>query len=441
MLAQGNAFLTLELARSVVAGVAATRAPTARDAITARFLELDDSTLGGPAPARALRRRALPRKRGSADRRRGGGRLRTARRRAGGGRTRGGRWQLPLPARPGASGAGRAGPTARPPGRITATAAERAGGGRRRRPPVIARHWIDGDRPDEAVDWLIDGGHQRRSRSARTPTPCAELDPLLEHEPGHREALRLRAEALDALGDARRARGVCRSGRGRRGCRRPRTCGPSGRWPTIKQGDAPGGAARSSRASSRVSVEGTAGAGAGLQRRGGAGLRRSRRSALRVPPKRAGLALRIRRRAGARRWPRGPRPPPRTPAATCATASRPTCARPQALPELAISVFDGQLCMTPAAALRRAALRRRDRVRRTHSRPRPSSSAPRAGTAFAVTRPRRGEAAGRAPGRRRTPTSRAARRLHRDIAAATGEAFSLQRRAEVALHRGDHGRR
>ena len=51
-LAQGNPFLTLELARSAVAGVPALVA-TARDAVASRFLDLDEGTVA------MLRRLAL----------------------------------------------------------------------------------------------------------------------------------------------------------------------------------------------------------------------------------------------------------------------------------------------------------------------------------------------------------------------------------------------
>ena len=110
----------------------------------------------------------------------------------------------------------------------------------------------------------------------------------------------------------------------------------------------------------------------------------------------------------------------------------------QALPKLAVSVFDGQLCITQR--LLYGARPYADVIAFADSL---AAEAERLGAArgraFAVTI--RGEAkllsgelddAGRGPA--------PGRELHREIGAATGEAFALQRRAEVALQRGDRVR-
>jgi tetratricopeptide (TPR) repeat protein len=105
-----------------------------------------------------------------------------------------------------------------------------------------------------------------------------------------------------------------------------------------------------------------------------------------------------------------------------------------ALPKLAVSVFDGQLCITQRLLY--------------GARPYPDV------IAFADSLAAEAERLGAARGRAFALTIRgeakllsgqldeadadlaAGAELHREIAAATGESFALQRRAEVALHRG-----
>jgi tetratricopeptide (TPR) repeat protein len=105
-----------------------------------------------------------------------------------------------------------------------------------------------------------------------------------------------------------------------------------------------------------------------------------------------------------------------------------------ALPKLAVSVFDGQLCITQRLLY--------------GARPYPDV------IAFADSLAAEAERLGAARGRAFALTIRgeakllsgrldeadadlaAGAALHREIAAATGESFALQRRAEVALHRG-----
>jgi DNA-binding SARP family transcriptional activator/tetratricopeptide (TPR) repeat protein len=69
-------------------------------------------------------------------------------------------------------------------------------------PGAVAHHWLAGGCPGEAQPWLL-----AAAREAMTVAAFADamkfLAPLLEHAPTHVEALRLRAEALDALGDPR----------------------------------------------------------------------------------------------------------------------------------------------------------------------------------------------------------------------------------------------
>jgi DNA-binding SARP family transcriptional activator/tetratricopeptide (TPR) repeat protein len=69
-------------------------------------------------------------------------------------------------------------------------------------PALVARHWLDGGRPDEAVVPLLAAAHRAAALGAFADA-LTHLEPLLGHAPGNGEALRLRAEALDALGDVR----------------------------------------------------------------------------------------------------------------------------------------------------------------------------------------------------------------------------------------------
>ena len=68
-------------------------------------------------------------------------------------------------------------------------------------PPVlVARHWLAGGSPREATPWLLAAARDAL-RLAAFSDALNHLEPLLAHQSGHVEALRLRAEALDALGD------------------------------------------------------------------------------------------------------------------------------------------------------------------------------------------------------------------------------------------------
>ncbi len=67
-------------------------------------------------------------------------------------------------------------------------------------PAAIARHWLLAERPDEAVPWCL---HAAESAAAVGAFVDArrQLVPLLREEPRHPAALRLDAECLDMLGD------------------------------------------------------------------------------------------------------------------------------------------------------------------------------------------------------------------------------------------------
>ena len=69
-------------------------------------------------------------------------------------------------------------------------------------PELIARHWLDGDRPGEAVAWLLAAG-RRATELGAFADALRHVERLLEDAPAQHDALCLRAEILDALGDPR----------------------------------------------------------------------------------------------------------------------------------------------------------------------------------------------------------------------------------------------
>ncbi len=67
-------------------------------------------------------------------------------------------------------------------------------------PAAIARHWLKAGRPRDAVAWLLAAARDA-VRVAAFGDALHHLEPLLACEPRHPEALRLRAESLDAMGE------------------------------------------------------------------------------------------------------------------------------------------------------------------------------------------------------------------------------------------------
>ncbi len=67
-------------------------------------------------------------------------------------------------------------------------------------PAHIARHWLEGGQPRNALPWLLAAARDAM-RLAAFGDALRHLAPLLEVQGDHAEALRLRAEALDAMGD------------------------------------------------------------------------------------------------------------------------------------------------------------------------------------------------------------------------------------------------
>lgn len=67
-------------------------------------------------------------------------------------------------------------------------------------PAVVARHWRAGGSVSEAVPWLLAAARDA-VRLGAFMDALVQLEPLLAFRPDHPEALRLRAEALEAVGD------------------------------------------------------------------------------------------------------------------------------------------------------------------------------------------------------------------------------------------------
>ncbi len=67
-------------------------------------------------------------------------------------------------------------------------------------PASVARHWLEGGNPRDAMPWQLAAASES-VRLAAFSDAVRHLEPLLAFQPDHAEALRLRAEALDAMGD------------------------------------------------------------------------------------------------------------------------------------------------------------------------------------------------------------------------------------------------
>ena len=296
-------------------------------------------------------------------------------------------------------------------------------------PAVIARHWIAGGRPAEAVPWLLAAA--RRSVELAAYRDALEyLEPLLHHDPVHVEGLLLRAESLEALGqgaalaayaDAARAAGV----------EAAHEIVPRQALAQIKQGD-PAGALRTlgdsqpvtaqGRLAQALTLSGAAALGFGDPAVGAAKAAESRRLALDSGDS-ASLIIASWANAAAAHA-RG----------ELRGSVRIDLDETHDLPHLAVNVFDGQLCITQR--LLYGARPYDDVIAFADSL---QSEAERLGAArgHAFARTLGGEAkllAGRLD--EADVDLAAGERLHRAIAASVGESFSLQRRAEVAIHRG-----
>jgi DNA-binding SARP family transcriptional activator len=67
-------------------------------------------------------------------------------------------------------------------------------------PALVARHWLLGERPDEATGWLL-AAARRAVKVGAYAEALRHVDALVAHAPADADGLLLRAEVLDALGD------------------------------------------------------------------------------------------------------------------------------------------------------------------------------------------------------------------------------------------------
>ncbi|MBX6749241.1 MAG: AAA family ATPase [Micromonosporaceae bacterium] len=313
--------------------------------------------------------------------------------------------------------------------RETAQRLASAGG----QPDVIAQHWLAGGRPDEAIDWLLRAAREAVKVGAFSDAD-RHLDILLRHVPNHADALFLRAEVFEALGDDRAPVAFAAAAQVVDGSRwhdvRARQA-----LALLRVGDPEGAVAAlvgvqtqslEGRLTQALAVAGAAAMGVTDPAMALARVREIRHLAVELGDPVAVIIASWAEAAASHA--RGDLP------STVQARLRET----YALPELAVSVFDGQLCAVEhllyggrpyreviafAEALRAEAER---------------LGAAR-GRAFATTF--RGEAK-MLSGRLDEADADLAEgaELHRAIRGATGESMSLQRRAEVALYRGDRRR-
>ena len=296
-------------------------------------------------------------------------------------------------------------------------------------PSVVARHWLDGGCRDEAEPWLLAAARRAWALGAFADA-LGQLGPLLAHRPAHVSALRLRAELLDARGEPEAPAAYAAAARVVEGPE-AHDLRAMQALAEIRQGD-PAASLRTldglapasvpGRLAQALAYSGAAVMGFATPEIGTAMAAECRRLALRSGD-RAALVIAS--------W-----------AQAAAAHARDDLRESlwtdlldtHALRELAVSVFDGHLCMTqrllygarPYPDVVAFAEAFRDESERLGAG---------RGLAFAATL--RGEAELLSGALDEADADlREAARLSRAVGAATGEALALQRRAEVALHRG-----
>ena len=299
-------------------------------------------------------------------------------------------------------------------------------------PALIAQHWIDGGSLRESVPWLLAAAGDAVQLAAFGDA-LHHLEVLLRFQPAHADALRIRAEALDAMGHPATvaAYRLAADAAGEPGSHNLRA---KGALAQIKQGD-PKGALEALEGLRPTSVEGRL--CEALTYSGAAAMGA-------VDP-----AMGTQKSAEARRLALDSGD---TAAIVVASWAQAAAAHARGelhrsiwadlqetadVPHLAMRVFDGQLCITqrflygarPYAEVIEFAKALAAEAQRIGAA---------RGYAFGITL--RGEAellSGDLIAAEEHLTQGA--RLHRAIGGATGEAFSLQRLSEVALHRGRPG--
>ena len=298
-------------------------------------------------------------------------------------------------------------------------------------PALIAQHWIDGGSQRESTPWLLAAASDA-IRLAAFSDALRHLEPLLRFQPVHADALRLRAEALDAMGQpgAVAAYRLAADAAGEPGAQNLRA---KGALAQIKQGD-PKGALQAleglrptsveGRLSEALAYSGAAALGAVDPAMGTQKSAEVRRLALESGDK-ATLVVAS--------WAQAAAAHARGELHRSIWADLQETAH---LPHLAMCVFDGQLCIAqrflygarPYAEVIDFASSLAAEAKRIGAA---------RGYAFGITI--RGEAellSGDLVAAQEHLTQGV--NLHRAIGGFTGEAFSLQRLSEVAMHQGRH---
>lgn len=318
-----------------------------------------------------------------------------------------------------------------PPARVRVhRAAAVALAARGARPSKIAAHWQRTDEPELAVPWLLDAAHEAL-RIGGLSGAVEHLDAALAVQPTHAEALRLRAVALDGLGDPR-ALAAYDTAIAAADPDDLHELRPLQALAQIKMGDPVGALVTIAGAEPRsldsqlaraLTFSGAALLGAAGPERGSAFSAAGRRAALSAGDPTAVVVASWSNAAAAHA--RG----------ELRESLRIDLTDTSALPRLATTVFDGQLCITQRLLYGERPYA--DVIAWTN---RFAAEAQRLGAArgvaFATTL--RGEAE-LLSGQLAAADADLAwgRELHRAIDAPTGEAFAMQRRAEVALANGD----
>ena len=296
---------------------------------------------------------------------------------------------------------------------------------------AIGRHWLAGGSRAEAAGWLVAAARDA-IRLGAFADALRHLEPVLEFDARHAEALRLRAEALEALGDP----AAVAAYRAAADVAEPPASDDlraKGALAQVKQGD-PKGALEALRCLQPASIEGrlaealaysgAAALGFGDPAIGTRKAAESRRLALETGDKAAIVVASWAQAAAAHA--RG----------ELHSSVWADLQETQHVPDLAVRVFDGHLCITQRFLY--GARPYRDVIAFADS---IAAEAKRIGAArghaFGVTL--RGEAELLSGNLEAAEADLAlGGRLHRAIGGATGEALSLQRRAELALHQGRH---
>ncbi|MEO5697589.1 MAG: AAA family ATPase [Burkholderiaceae bacterium] len=298
-------------------------------------------------------------------------------------------------------------------------------------PALVARHWVDGGSLRDAAPWLLAAARDA-VRLAAFSDALRHLEPVLAFDIAHPEALRLRAHALDAMGDPA-AVAAYRVAADAADEPMSHNLRAQGALAQVKQGD-PKGALQAlvgvrpnsieGRLCEALTYSGAAALGAADPAMGTQKAAEARRLALQTGDTLALVTA---------SWAQAAAAHARGELQQSLWADLQDTSQ---LPHLAVRVFDGQLCILQrflygarpypeviafaeglaAEALRLGAAR---------------------GHAFGITI--RGEAellAGDLSAAEEHLTLGV--RLHHAIGGATGEAFATQRLAEVAMHRGRH---